>query len=231
MGLRISAKKTELMTLNVTNPSPVRVNNRELQHTDKFTYLGSIIQPQGGTQEDIKSRLGKARGVFRSMDRIWKSTQYSTKTKTRLYQSCIISTLLYGSECWRITETDLNKLRAFHTTCLRRILRIYWPMKVSNEEVLRRCNLEDLGNVIAKRRWTWIGHILRREPSSLVRTALHWTPEGKRRKGRPRMTWRRTVEGEMKAMRRTWGTLDKMAQDRAGWRTFVAALDTTRCNR
>ena len=227
VGLRINARKTELMILNTADPLPVKLGNNELQVADKFTYLGSIIQPKGGTQEDIRGRLGKARGVFRSMDKIWKSTQYSTRTKIRLYWSCVVSTLLYGSECWRITETDLSKLRAFHTTCLRRILRICWPRKVTNEEVLGQCNMEDLGTIITRRRWTWIGHVLRRDSSSITKTALHWTPEGKRKKGRPRMTWRRTVEGEMKVMGQTWGSITRMAQDRDGWRAFVAALNTT----
>ena len=84
---------------------------------------------------------------------------------------------------------------------------------------------------IKRRRWRWIGHVLRREQDDIVRTALHWTPDGKRKRGRPRTTWRRTVEDEMKDMRQTWGSLTKLAQDRSKWRAFVAALNTTRCNR
>jgi hypothetical protein len=79
------------MTLNVEMPAPMRNN---------FTYLGSIITSEGDTKEDIHSRLGKARGVSREMNNIWKSTQYSTNTKLKLYQSCVVSSLLYGSECW-----------------------------------------------------------------------------------------------------------------------------------
>ena len=231
VGLRISTKKTETMALNVTTPLSVRVNTTDIQHADKFTYLGSIIRPEGGTKEDISSRLGKARGVFRSMDNVWRSAQYTTGTKLRLYQSCILSTLLYGSECWRMTETDLSKLRSFHTTCLRKILRIFWPRKITNEELLRRCNQEDMATIITQKRWRWIGHVMRRDTDSIVRTALHWTPEGKRKKGRPKTTWRRTVESEMKAMKQTWGPLTKLAQTRSEWRSFVAALKTTGCNR
>ena len=86
-------------------------------------------------------------------------------------------------------------------------------------------------NIIKNKRWRWIGHVLRKENDSIVRTALHWTPDGKRKRGRPKMTWRRTVEGEMKDMGQTWGSLSKLAQDRSEWRVFVAALNTTRCNR
>ena len=128
-----------------------------------------------------------------------------------------------------MTEADLNKLRSFHTTCLRRILRIFWPQKISNEDLLKRCKQEDMGTIITRRRWKWIGHVLRRDPQSITRTALHWTPDGKRKRGRPRTTWRRTVENEMKAMQHSWGTLIRLAQDRQGWRRFVAALHTSGC--
>ena len=102
-------------TLNVKMSDPVNVNRTDLQQTNKFTYLDCIIKAEGSTKEDIHSRLGKARSVFREMNNVWRSTQYSINTKLKLYQSCVVSTLLYGSECWRITETDLTKLRSFHT--------------------------------------------------------------------------------------------------------------------
>ena len=72
IGLRISTKKTETMTLNVDRPAPVRANGEDLRQAESFTYLGSIIRPEGGTEEDIHSRLGKARGVFRDMNNIWR---------------------------------------------------------------------------------------------------------------------------------------------------------------
>lgn len=230
VGLRISTKKSETMTLNVNRPEPVKVNGENLCQADRFTYLGSIITPEGGTKDDIHSRLGKARSVFRGMNNIWRSAQYSIKTKLKLYQSCVISTLLYGSECWRMTGVDLAKLRSFHTICLRRILRIFWPEKISNEDLLRRCQQQDMGTIIARRRWQWIGHTLRKDPQSIIRTALHWTPDGKRKRGRPRITWRRTVEYEMGAIQHSWGSLTRLAQDRREWRAFVAAQHTTWCN-
>jgi hypothetical protein len=68
----------------------------------------TIITSEGGTKEDIHSRLGKARRGFRDMNNIWRSTQYSTNTKLKLHQSCVVPTLLYGSECWIITEADVS---------------------------------------------------------------------------------------------------------------------------
>ena len=212
------------MTLNVTNPTSIHVDGKDIPITETFTYLGSTVRNDGGAGNDIKNRLNKARNIFCSFNNIWKSSQYSKKTKLKLYSSCVLSTLLYGSECWRMTELDLTKLSVFHTKCLRRILHIFWPRKISNEELLSQCNQENMATILLRRRWKWIGHVLRREKNSITRTALLWTPEGKRKCGRPKNTWMRTVEGEMKEMNNTWGTVEKMAKDRQKWRSFVTAL-------
>ena len=72
-------------------------------------------------------------------------------------------------------------------------------------------------------RWRWIGHVTRQE-ASIAKTAMHWTPEGKRKRGRPKITWRRTVEKEIKEMGKTWEGIKFMARDRQMWREPVVAL-------
>ena len=71
---------------------------------------------------------------------------------------------------------------------------------------------------------------LEKDSISYTKTALHWTPDGKRKRGRPKTTWRRTVEAELKEMNHTWGTVERMAKDRHQWRAFVAALHASRHN-
>ena len=60
---------------------------------------------------------------------------------------------------------------------------------------------------------------IRKDQDSITRVVLHWTPEGKRKGGRPRNTWRRTVEAEMMKWKKAWGTVEKMAKDRKEWRS------------
>ena len=81
-----------------------------------------------------------------------------------------------------------------------------------------------MGTIIMRRQWKWIGHVMRREEDNITRTALHWTPEGRRRRERPKITWRRTVEAELKTLHHTWGTIQRLARDRQEWLNFVAAL-------
>jgi hypothetical protein len=64
---------------------------------------------------------------------------------------------------------------------LRRILKIFWPNTISNKDLLNRCQQDDMATIITKRRWKWIGHVLRKEPDDTTKTALYWTPEGKER--------------------------------------------------
>ena len=136
--LQISKRKTEVMTLNGNAPTPVLLDDQALPSTKTFIYLGSVVRQDGGTNEDVQSRLSKARKAFRSLNTVWRSSQYSIKTKLKLYQSCGLSTLLYGSEYWRMTEHDLAKLSSFHTTSLRKIQRIFWPRTISNRDVSAR---------------------------------------------------------------------------------------------
>ena len=106
------------MALNATNTRPNQIDNEELHYTDRFTYLGGIISRDGGTDLDIQSRLNKARNSLNMINKVWRSPTYSIRTKLKLYYSCVLTTLLYGSECWRLTEKDLSKLSTFHTKSL-----------------------------------------------------------------------------------------------------------------
>jgi hypothetical protein len=69
-------------------------------------------------------------------------------------------------------------------------------VKITNERVRELAEIDKNSKVIKVRRWKWIGHVLRLHPDRHARTALTWTPEGRRKKGRPKETWRRTVERE-----------------------------------
>ena len=189
---------------------------------ESFVYLGSVLDKLGGTGADIKRRLALARIAFTRLQNIWRSGKFSQKTKLRILNSNVLSVLLYGVEMWRVTATDLNKVDVFHRTCLRRVLRRFWPNHLSNEEFYEATGSTSVSALIRVRRWRWIGHILRTSASSISRTALTWAPEGKRRRDRLRKTWRRTVEKERNQLRwHSWGTAATSAADRDGWRNLL----------
>jgi hypothetical protein len=228
VGLEISTEKTKMLCINKELEAPINVGDKSLECIDSFTYLGSVISKNGGAREDIRSRLAKARGVFSKLKTVWKSSSYSLRTKLHLYSSLVKTVLLYGSECWRVTEADFHKLEVFHNGCLRRIMRIFWPNVVSNEDLHAKARTEPISITIKRRRLKWLGHVLRMPANQIPRVALFWTPQGKRNAGRPKMTWRRTVEKELMEMKLTWRQAGDAAKDRTVWRTSVDALCSKR---
>ena len=116
------------------------------------------------------------------------------KTKLKILKSNVIAVLLYGCETWRMTERDAAKLDVFLHKSLRRLMKIYWPMKISDEEIRKRANISTISKQIFWRRWKFISHALRMDPTKHPKTALTWTPEGRRSRGRPKETWQRIAE-------------------------------------
>jgi hypothetical protein len=221
VGLNIHKEKTKVIKINSTSTERITLNGSPLEESQSFTYLGSIIDQQGGTVADVKARIGKARAAFIQLKNIWASRELSMTTKVRLFNSNVKSVLLYGAETWRTTKTTIEKVQTFINSCLRRILKIRWPDTISNANLWERTCQLPAEEEIKKRRWGWIGHTLRKLPTSVTRQALKWNPQGKRKRGRPRNTWRRDFEADTAKMGYTWNQLERMAQDRRLWRSLV----------
>ena len=149
IGMKTSIKKTKLMRYNAKDQTPLSIDGKDVEDVDSFTYLGVIVNKTGGAEQDITARFGKARSSF---NKVWKSSQYSIRTKTRIFNSNVLTVLLYGSETWRMTKRDEDKLDSFQHKCLRKILKIHWPMKVTNKEDRKRRGKERLSTQIKTRR-------------------------------------------------------------------------------
>ena len=231
VGLDIHPKKTQVMKMNTPSTDPVTLNGTSLEEVESFTYLGSIVDKQGGTDADVRCRIGKARTAFTLLRNIWISPQLLTKTKLRFFNSNVKAVLLYGSETWRTTKTVMKKVQTFINSCLRKILRIHWPETISNKELWQRTGQLAAEEEIKRRKWRWIGHTLRKTSSSITRQALTWNPQGRRKRGRPRNSWRRDLEADSREMGYTWSGIERLAQDRERWRSAVDGLCPQRANR
>nr|KAG5707903.1 hypothetical protein BaRGS_031634 [Batillaria attramentaria] len=196
-GLKINRKKTELMKINTTANTPVTVGGEPIREVESFVYLGSVVDGQGGTDRDVTARIGKARAAMVMLKNVWASKVVSIRTKLRIFNSNVKSVLLYGCETWRTTKTVQQKIQTFLNTCLRRIFNIRWPEKIRNEELWERPGQEPVAKQILRRKWGWIGHTLRKPASSTTCQALTWNPQGKKKRGRPRNSWRRDTEAEL----------------------------------
>ena len=129
--------------------------------------------------------------------------------------------LLYGCETWRTTKALHQKIQCFVNTCLRRILGIRWPDRISNTDLWERAGQEPLAKQILQRKWGWIGHTLRKPPANITRQALSWNW-----RGRPCNSWRRDTEAELKAQKLSWKGACDAAQNRVRWRGMMACAPT-----
>ena len=225
-GLQISIKKTKVLRANTQNKTPISLNGQDLGEVQSFTYLGSEVNGEGGTERDVAARISKARVAFGMLGNIWRESKISLHTKLRLFNSNVKSVLLYGAESWKLTKGLIHKLQTFINICLRRLCNIRWPMRITNAELWERTKEVKVEQEIKKRKWRWIGHTLRKPKESINRQALQWNPQGKRKRGRPRTTWRRVTMGEMEKEGYTWNQLGNVAQDRTKWRAVVSGLCT-----
>ena len=212
LGLFASKVKTKSMRMNTTNTTPIMLQTGDIEDVSSFTY--NMVSTTRGTDVDVKARIGKARAAFNILQKIWKSLDITASVKLQLFNNNVNSILLYGSETWRTSKSMLRKVQAFVNKCRRRILRIRWAEKIRNEELWERTGQEPVKSVISRRKWSWIGHMLRKPKDNITKQALQWNSSGKRSRGRPKHTWRRGMEGETAAKGYNFSRLEKMAQNR-----------------
>ena len=132
------------MRIHNTNDQPININGNNIEEVDNFIYLGATVSKEGGTDKEIRRRLGHTRVAYNKLHKIWSSSQLSRRTKLKIFKSNVISVLLYGSETWKINKGDKKLLDTFLHKCLRKIMRIFWPVKMTNESVRELAEMDKI---------------------------------------------------------------------------------------
>ncbi|KAH9595657.1 Laminin subunit gamma-1 [Schistosoma haematobium] len=132
MSINIHNRKINISKYNTENTNPITLDGETLEDVESFTYLGSIIDEQGGSDTDVKVRIGEARAALLQMKNIWHSKQFSTNIKVTIFNANVKAVLPYGAETWRTTTTTIKKVQVFINGCLRKIRNIHWPDTISN---------------------------------------------------------------------------------------------------
>ncbi|CAG9826357.1 unnamed protein product, partial [Diabrotica balteata] len=125
------------------------------------------------------------------MSSVFKSHDLTLETKIRLLKCYVYSMLLYGVETWKLKAKTLSKLQYFELCSYRRILKIPWTDKVTNEQVLQRINTTvDLVNIVKDLKLQYLGHIMKKQGRyEILKCILQSKIEGKRAPGRRRISW------------------------------------------
>jgi hypothetical protein len=226
-GMTINSQKTKEMRVNPKNKDRFYLEGRETEEVNKFCYLGCTVSLDGGANEDVINRINKAKGAFAQLRSIWTSHQIHKRTKITIFKSNVMSVLLYGCETWKITQDIINKLQTFVNRCLRNILRIWRPKTITNKELWETTQQIPNDREIKIRKWKWFGNTLRKDQNNITRQGLDWNPQEERRKGRPRITWKRTILTELQEQNVSWKEAKHMAKNRVRWQKFVMAPCST----
>ena len=187
-NMKMNAKKTKTMIITKKEDKPsinITIDGTEIEQVTHFPYLGQRMTEDGRCEEEIKRRINIAKTTFSKMSKVLTSRNIPLTTRERILKCYIWSTLQYGAETWTITDTMAKRLQAFEMWTYRRMLRISWTEKISNEAVLKRLNVKDrLIKIIQCKKLKYFGHIIRHE-DTLQRTALDGKVNGKRGRAGP----------------------------------------------
>ena len=152
-------------------------------------YWGSKITADGDCGHEIKRRLLLGRKVMTNLDSILKSRHVTLLTKVQLVKAMVFPIVMYGCESWTIKKAERRRIDAFELWCWRRLLRVSWTARRSNQSILKELSPEcSLVGLMLKLKLQYFGHLMQRA-DSFEKTPMPGKIEGGRRRGQQRMRW------------------------------------------
>ena len=160
-----------------------QIDGETVETVTDFVFWGSQITADGARRHEIKSRLFLGRKVMTNLDSILKSRDITLPTKVHLVKAMVFPVVMYGYESWTIKKAEHQRIDAFELWCWRRLLRVPWTTRRSNQSILKEITPEySLEGLILKLKLQYFGHLMQRV-DSLEKTLMLGKIGGRRRRG------------------------------------------------
>ena len=200
----------------------VQVDGNTLEAVDSFCYLGDMLSAGGGCELSSTVRVKTAWGKFRGLLPILTSRVIPITTRGRVYNTCVRSVMLAGSECWALTQSALARLERNDKAMIRWICNVKADQiqKIRSEALLNLLKIPSLEDLLRSNRLRWYGHVER--STGWINRCRNIKVNSRRKAGRPKKTWQETIRNDIEK----WNLKDVDPSNREAWKQSVLNAKT-----